>query len=147
MEVDAIYVQYMWASSATVCKQQMLSMLEAYVHSQELRRQAFGENFDLHNWAVKRGNYQQQKVIFGSPEQVKLGIERQTSRNVSAFSAAAIASAIGAAGQAIIPLSLGMFFVLFIILREKIKPMDEVILGVALAVVGMSIFNIGIDFR
>ncbi|MBM3269138.1 MAG: DUF1538 domain-containing protein [Candidatus Sericytochromatia bacterium] len=50
-----------------------------------------------------------------------------------------------AAAQAIIPLTLLLALVLLGLLREKLPRADEVALGVVLAVIGMTIFNIGIE--
>ncbi|HOV15645.1 MAG TPA: DUF1538 family protein, partial [Spirochaetota bacterium] len=46
--------------------------------------------------------------------------------------------------QAILPLSIFLILVLFII-REKIRYFDEIMLGIFFALVGMTFFNIGID--
>lgn len=47
--------------------------------------------------------------------------------------------------QAILPLSLFLLFVLFL-MREKIRYFDEIILGILFALIGMTFFNIGITF-
>ena len=47
--------------------------------------------------------------------------------------------------QAILPLSLFLVLVLLLVLREKMKRADEIFLGIFLAVIGMSLFNIGIE--
>ena len=50
-----------------------------------------------------------------------------------------------AAFQAILPLCLGMLIVLIIFVREKLTHGDEVFLGIIFAIVGMTLFNIGIE--
>lgn len=50
-----------------------------------------------------------------------------------------------AAVQAIVPLSLFLIIVLLVILREKIRRADEMVLGLVLAVMGMALFSIGIE--
>lgn len=50
-----------------------------------------------------------------------------------------------AAIQAIIPLSLFLLLTLWLVLREKLPVKDEVFFGIALATIGMTIFNIGIE--
>jgi hypothetical protein len=50
-----------------------------------------------------------------------------------------------AAFQAIIPLVLFLLLVLFFVIRDKLPQPDEVLLGIAFALVGMGIFNIGIE--
>ena len=47
--------------------------------------------------------------------------------------------------QAIVPLSLFLIVVLLVVLREKIRRADEIVLGIVLAVMGMSLFSIGIE--
>lgn len=51
-----------------------------------------------------------------------------------------------AALQAILPLTLFMIFVYRVLLREKFVHFDEIIIGIFFAVLGMTLFNIGIDF-
>lgn len=51
-----------------------------------------------------------------------------------------------AAAQAILPLTIFLLLVLFFVLRDKLPQTDEIMFGVALAFVGMGIFNIGIEF-
>ena len=50
-----------------------------------------------------------------------------------------------AAVQAIVPLTLFLILVLLVILRERIRRADEMVLGLVLAVMGMSLFSIGIE--
>ena len=50
-----------------------------------------------------------------------------------------------AAVQAIIPLTIFFFLVLFLVLRDKLPRPDEIILGIILAVIGMGLFNVGIE--
>jgi len=47
--------------------------------------------------------------------------------------------------RAIIPLCLFMMFVLVFIVREKIPRVDEISFGIFFALLGMGIFNIGIE--
>ena len=49
------------------------------------------------------------------------------------------------AAQAILPLCLFMLIVFRFLLKEKFLHLDEIILGIVLSLVGMSIFNIGIE--
>ncbi len=53
---------------------------------------------------------------------------------------------LGVAAQAIVPLCLFMIIIFRFLLREKFVHLDEIILGIFLSLVGMSLFNIGIDF-
>jgi len=47
--------------------------------------------------------------------------------------------------RAIVPLSLFMLGVLYLVLRERLAKMDEIILGLLFAVIGMAVFGGGID--
>lgn len=49
------------------------------------------------------------------------------------------------AAQAIIPLTLFMLFVFFVILRERLPHTDEIIFGIVVALLGMGFFNIGME--
>ncbi len=54
-------------------------------------------------------------------------------------------SAVLAALQAIVPLCAFLFFTLFVILRERLKRLDEMAVGIGFAVVGMFLFGLGIE--
>jgi hypothetical protein len=47
--------------------------------------------------------------------------------------------------QAVIPLALFLILVLLVVLRERLPQTDEIMLGIGLALVGMTLFNIGIE--
>lgn len=53
--------------------------------------------------------------------------------------------AVLAAIQAIVPLCAFLFFTLFVILREKLKRLDEMCVGIGFAVLGMFLFGLGIE--
>ena len=106
----------------------------------------FDGKVSLQDWALDRGTPAQRTAVFGSPAaaaaaQTKRGNSGQA--DVPLLSTAL--AALQAAFQAIIPLSVGMMLVLFFVLREKLPRVDEVILGVMFAMVGMTIFNLGIE--
>jgi hypothetical protein len=50
------------------------------------------------------------------------------------------------AAQAILPLCLFMFILFRVVLRERFKYLDEVILGLVFSIIGLTLFNLGIDF-
>jgi len=54
-------------------------------------------------------------------------------------------AAIRGAIQAIIPLCAFLFFTLKIVLREKIKQWDEMAIGIGFALIGMTVFGLGIE--
>ena len=47
--------------------------------------------------------------------------------------------------RAIVPLTLFLLIVLFLILRERLTRPDEVVLGILFGIIGMLLFNIGIE--
>jgi hypothetical protein len=48
--------------------------------------------------------------------------------------------------RAIIPLVIFLFFIMLVVLKEKIKDFGRVVYGIVLAVIGMCIFNIGLTY-
>lgn len=54
-------------------------------------------------------------------------------------------SAVFAAIQAIVPLCAFLFFTLLVVLKEKLRRLDEMAVGIVFAVVGMFLFGLGIE--
>lgn len=113
-----------------------------------LRGSVFGDGSreTLERWAIQNGSDWQRLAVFGSSE--------ATGRAVRDYGAGA--SEMPRAGdlfrrngvvaiQAIMPLVLFLLLVLLAILREKLVHKDEVFIGVACALMGMMLFNIGIE--
>lgn len=50
------------------------------------------------------------------------------------------------AAQAILPLCLFMFIVFRLFLRQRFKYFDEILLGLIFSLIGLTVFNLGIDF-
>lgn len=48
--------------------------------------------------------------------------------------------------RAIVPLVIFLFFVLYVVLREKIKSLGTIMYGISLSVIGMCIFNVGLTY-
>ncbi|MBI4977951.1 MAG: DUF1538 family protein [Spirochaetes bacterium] len=96
-------------------------------------------------WLLKRGSQEQRIAVYGSPEAVKAAIDRLSAAPAVKidFRNIFVVNGLGAL-QAIVPLSLFLLFALFVILREKLKRADEIFLGILFAVVGMTLFSIGI---
>ena len=90
-------------------------------------------------------NLATQQDSLSGPESSDLPDSSASDTASSSTNLALIASSIQAAMRAIIPLSAGLIFVLFIFLREKLMHNDELILGIVFAVLGMSVFNLGIE--
>jgi hypothetical protein len=98
----------------------------------------FGSGEAFERWLLKGG--------YGSDERV-----REKAGALAALGAGQldtvellVRNSLGAL-QAIVPLSFFLILVLLVALREKIRRADEVVLGILFAVIGMSLFNIGIE--
>jgi hypothetical protein len=97
-------------------------------------------------WAIVKADDAQKLAVFGSAEDVQREAEAYWAApgeplNVGAITARNVAASL----QAIIPLTALFFLVLWLILREKAPRMDELLLGIAFAVIGMTIFSMGIE--
>jgi len=100
----------------------------------------------LKNWAVQKGTESQKLAVFLNPNAYKESAQNYFSDKIIKTSPVDVLLRNGrAAIQAIIPLTIFFFLVLFLVLREKIPKLDEILLGIMLAVVGMGLFNIGIE--
>lgn len=77
---------------------------------------------------------------YAFPEGLSLDLETTTGN-----SAQPLAGHFISAAKAVLPLALVLIAVLVVFLRQRIRGMDEVILGLAFAVAGMFIFNFGME--
>ncbi len=113
-----------------------------------LRKSVFGkEDIELlKNWAVQKGTESQRLAVFYKPNAIKEAVKNYSGGKKIITSPVDVLLRNGkAAVQAIIPLTIFFFLVLFLVLREKLPKPDEIILGIILAVVGMGLFSIGIE--
>ncbi len=100
----------------------------------------------LREWAVLRADEGQKLAVFGSAEAARRASEafwRAPGERLDL--AGSFARNAAAALQAIVPLTVLFFLVLWLVLREKAARMDELLLGIAFAVIGMTIFSMGIE--
>jgi hypothetical protein len=122
----------------------MLSFLGSLAEDEARRKEVFGADAGrFQQWVHAKATADQRRAVLGnqkaeglSPDpslSPKDGLSRLIGRNTFL------------AFQAVIPLTLFLVFVLVVFLREKLPQADEVILGIALALVGMAFFNIGIE--
>ena len=100
----------------------------------------------LKDWAVQRGTDAQKRVVFSDSHASKdiVPLNSKGKKNSTDLMDVLTRNGI-AALQAIIPLTIFFFLVLFFVLREKLPRLDEVLMGILLAVAGMLLFNIGIE--
>ena len=129
-------------------KEKMLEFMAKLKNDFKLRKAVFGSKDKevIESWAAQKGSEEQQLAIFGHPKAVKRAVEKYSSlRNTPLKARDVLSRNFKAATQAIIPLSILFFLVLFLILRDKLPRPDEIILGLCLAIIGMGLFNIGIE--
>lgn len=125
--------------------------LDAYVVSLSknvVKQEAiFGSAAAFESWLFDRGSNAQRLAIYGSEEAVRARAEAlYSNRGGSALDVTDLLkrNSLGAV-QAIVPLSLFLLATLLLVLREKIRRADELVLGIFFAVIGMSLFSIGIE--
>lgn len=97
-------------------------------------------------WAITTADEAQKLAIFGSAENVRRATEAHFGSRAERVDLGHVALRnIAAALQAIVPLTVLFFLVLWFILREKVARLDELLLGIAFAVLGMALFSMGIE--
>lgn len=126
-------------------REEMLAFLKTISADESGRKAVFGPDPEsLERWVVTKGTRDQQLAVLGSDEKVKAVQRKYDTPTVSpggvdlAFRNTRIAS------QAIIPLVAFLLLVLML-LRERLPRADEIFLGVFFALIGMTLFNIGIE--
>lgn len=126
--------------------------MEAYVarlrSDPELRLRVLGssDRTALEAWAVNSGSDAQRRMVFETETDLRRAVLDLTDASSTAINVGDVAARNGGAAlQAILPLSLFLVFVLLVIVREKLPRADEILLGLLLGVVGMFLFNVGIE--
>jgi len=99
----------------------------------------------LEKWAINSPILAHKQVVFGDDDKIqealaKFGTKSDMLDYADLFKRNGIASV-----QAIVPLTIFLLLVLFLILRERLNNADEVMLGILFGVIGMFLFNIGIE--
>lgn len=97
-------------------------------------------------WAALKADEAQKLAAFGSAENVRRQTEAywQTAAASMNVTEVTVRNAV-ASLQAIVPLCVLFFLVLWLVLKERAARMDELLLGIAFAVIGMTIFSMGIE--
>lgn len=124
----------------------MLKYLKELAADKGKAEKVFGAADGLEKWAATAGTKEQQLAVFGDEGKAREAAMKYGGAEppkIDVFDLLKRNSI--AAGQAIIPLSVFFIIVLVIILREKLPRADEIFLGLCFAVVGMGLFNIGIE--
>lgn len=129
-------------------REKMFGFLRELAGSDAARIAAFGEDgvARFREWAILSADEEQKLALFGSAEAVRQqadAFRADRSREVN-FAEVAGRNVV-AALQAIVPLCILFFLVLWLLLRERAARLDELLLGIAFAVIGMTIFGMGIE--
>jgi hypothetical protein len=116
--------------------------------------QLFGSHEQLAGYVLQHAGPQGQLAFFGGDREALASALRQRAASPNPQLAApaepmhlgklAARNAV-AALQAIIPLTLLFFGVLWLLLRERVQRLDELLLGIVFALVGMAVFSMGIE--
>jgi hypothetical protein len=125
--------------------EEMLELLRKISTDQDKRKEVFGSDLkSFQQWALTKGTKEQQAAVFG-PEKVmgNPAVGSEEGAMVDFFDVVRRNTAL--AMQAILPLVIFLLIVLIFFLREKLPRADEIFLGILFAVLGMTLFNIGIE--
>ena len=113
---------------------------------QVAKNAVFGDTEAFERWLLGSGSSAQRLRVFGSEDQIREKARALSAMRGGQFDAVELLKINSlAALRAIVPLSIFLLFVLIVVLREKIRRADEIFLGIAFAVIGMSLFSIGIE--
>jgi hypothetical protein len=129
-------------------REAMHAFLRRLAASEAEQVAVFGGNgaAQFRQWAVTTADEGQKLAVFGSAESVRRETEAYFgSRGDRVEIGDITARNTVAALQAIVPLTVLFFLVLWFILREKVARIDELMLGIAFAVIGMALFSMGIE--
>ncbi len=128
-------------------KVKMIEYLEALSRNESKRKAVFGDDPDaLKRWAISQGTEEQRYSVFGNLYAVQKAVTRYSTSIKKVINAhdLLVKNSIVAV-KAIGLLTLPLFLVLFILLREKLPRPDEILLGLLFTILGMGIFSIGIE--
>jgi hypothetical protein len=114
---------------------------------EELVKRLFGNREDFYSWAFKKATLTQQLAIFETLDNMQRAVNANNTqvKGLAAFNKLEFLKRNSAnAIRAIMPLSLFLIFILFL-LRERLPRTDEVILGLVFALIGMAVFRGGLE--
>ena len=125
----------------------MTEYLEQLAKDSFLRKTVFaGDSDGFYRWAASKGTEEQRLIAFESPESPKLlGVNPSapTAEEINVLDL--LKRNLSVALKAIALLTLPLFLVLFLVLREKLQQADEVFLGLFFCILGLGLFSIGIE--
>lgn len=125
--------------------EEMLTLLKRISTDKEKRKEVFGSDLKaVHQWALTKGTKEQQAAVFGTGKTMENpGGHPEEGAAVDFLDVGLRNSTL--ALQAIIPLVIFLLIVLVFFLREKLQRADEIFLGIFFALLGMTLFNVGIE--
>lgn len=125
----------------------MVTFLTKCKSDAALRTEVFGALPEaMERWAATTGSEIQRNIVFGDAASVRAAVMRFANEPTAVFNITDVVARNNlAALQAIIPLCLFLFLILTLVLREKLPRADEISLGVVFALIGMGLFNMGIE--
>ncbi len=123
----------------------LLDYVKKISNNQILLKKLFGEKKNFEMWVLEKGTIDQQHSVFGMEQDLDKKRSKFLKSNSGFNKIDFFSRSSKSAMQAIIPLSLFLILILFIILRERLPKADEIFLGLFFAVIGMAIFNGGIE--
>ncbi|MCR9142887.1 MAG: DUF1538 domain-containing protein [bacterium] len=111
-----------------------------------LTTSVMGSSDSLERWAARQGNEAQRLLVFGTPAAVTAAATTYAGSSAKPKGVVELLTGnFQLAVQAILPLTLFLILVLVLIIRERLPRPDEIMLGIVFAMLGMGIFNIGIE--
>jgi hypothetical protein len=120
--------------------------LNRLVREPEERTKIFGTDAAFYDWVLKKASDGQKKFLLKENPDLTTSLSRHLLSPPVRMDIRDVFKRNGmAAVQAILPLSIFLLIVFFTIIREKLPRADEVFLGIGFALIGMTLFNIGIE--
>ena len=125
----------------------MLEYVSSLKYDVDQAAAVFGAGAEaMQKWAALKGTAEQQSAVFADKSATLAAVQKFSSVMEEPLRPSELMLRnIKAAAQAIIPLSIFFLLVLTLLLREKLPRADEIFLGLGFAVIGMMLFNIGIE--
>ncbi len=119
----------------------LLSFVARLSHDRSLVYGIFGSDSAFATWLDSTFTPSERSEVRGEVGARALGSSSADSLDVSAT----VVRNLGGSLKAILPLCLLLFLTLIVFLRERIERWDEIIFGVVIALLGMFLFNIGME--
>lgn len=112
----------------------------------DFRRSIFGDmSPQFRRWVAEHGTAAEKEAVFGSTDAALEEFVAAGAKTEFLPSEAQILENLTQAGQAILPLAAFLLLILKFGLKERLRRRDEVIFGIAAAMLGLAVFYIGID--